>query len=159
MPAKYDLEWEPLAVLRDDGLERLVRDHWEEVGVYKDGMPLDCNWDEYQRCEDAGTLRILAARVDGHLIGYNSFMVLRHMHYWSTWHALGDAIYVDKEYRKTGAGIGLIERAEIDLAKSVTPNSIRFIYHDKAFLDYLRPILTKRGYTHQENILDKLVSA
>lgn len=153
------LEWEPLAVLLDDGLEGLVRAHHAEVGVYKDEMPLDCNWEAYQGSENSGMLRILAARLGGKLIGYNSFMVLRHMHYWSTWHALGDAIFVDRDHRKTGAGIQLIDRAERDLAKEVAPNKIRFIYHDKAFLDYLRPILTKRGYTHQENILDKMVSA
>ncbi|HEX9472508.1 MAG TPA: GNAT family N-acetyltransferase [Bradyrhizobium sp.] len=151
------IAWEPLAGLLDDGLADLVRAHWEEVGVHKDKMPLDVNWKKYQDQEDARVLRILAARLDDKLIGYSSFIVVGgHLHYWSTPHAHGDAIYVDKALRHTGAGIALIDRAETDLKAEFAPGYVRILYHDKAFLEFLGPVLRKRGYTHQENIWDKM---
>lgn len=156
---KLTLAWEPLAGLLDDGLADLVFAHHAEVGVHQREMPLECDWDKYQTLEDQSILRTLAARLAGKLIGYNSFMVLPHLHYRSTPHAMGDAIYVTKRYRHTGAGIALIERAERDLADLVKPQLCRIIYHDKAFLEFLGPVLKKRGYVHQENIWDKMARA
>ena len=155
-----DLAWEPLAAMLDDGLADLVRAHWDEVGVFKEQMPLDVDWDGYRRQEMLGNLRLLGARIDEKLIGYNSFFVLPgHLHYKSTPHAMGDAIYVKPENRKSGAGPLMIIEAEAAIAKLYAPRFVRFVYHDKAFLDYLKPILEKMGYEHQENNFSKMVRA
>lgn len=151
--------WEPLSGLLDDGLATLVRQHWEEVGVHKDKMPLDCDWERYQALEDGKILKILAARRDDVLVGYNSFMVLPHLHYATTVHALGDAIFVPRALRHTGIGVELIDRAERDLTAQHAPGWVRIVYHDKAHLEYLGPVLRKRGYGHIEAIYDKMVRA
>ena len=150
---------EPLSALLDDGLAELVRKHWEEVGVYKDEMPLEVDWGQYRRLEDQGTLKIFAARLNDELIGYNSFIVTHHLHYRSTLHALGDAIYVLPEKRRSGAGPLMIEFAEKQFARMASPGKCRIVYHDKAFLDYLGPLLKKRGYQHVENIYNIMVGA
>lgn len=153
------LRWELLNSLRDDGLDDLVREHWREVGVHKREVPLVCDWDRYQALEDSGVLKILAARKGDALIGYNSFLVMPGLHYATTIHAHGDAIFVTKRYRKTGAGVFLIDRAETALADMARPGYVRIIYHDKAHLEYLGPVLRKRGYGAIETIYDKIVKA
>lgn len=154
------MAWEPLAGLLDDGLAHLVALHHAEVGVHKEEMPLDCDWEQYHDLDQKGILRTLSARLKGKLIGYNSFMTLKgHIHYRRTFHALGDAIFVHKDQRSTGAGPLMIDRAERDLAALAAPGYCRIIYHDKAFLEFLGPLLKKRGYTRQEDIWDKMVKA
>lgn len=151
------LAWEPLSVLLDDGLQALVREHHAEVGVHKDTMPLDCDWEKYHDIESKGILRVLAARLRDRLIGYSSFMVLPHLHYRTTLHGVNDGIFVQRQHRRTRAGLKLIDRAELDLAAEAKPGYCRIVYHDKAFLNYLGPTLRRRGYEHQENIWDRMV--
>lgn len=153
-------EWEPLTTLLDDGLVELVRRHHEEVGVHKDEMPLDCDWEGYQRDEDEGKLRLLGGRIAGKLVGYHSLFVLKgHRHYNSTPHAMSDAIYVLREHRKSGLGIELIDKAERDIVAEFAPRWVRFWYHDKAGLRLLGPVLQKRGYGLIEECWDKIVRA
>ena len=163
MPMKrrdHAVDWEPLSILRDDGLAELVREHHAEVGVYKDKMPLDVDWAGYHEDEVAGTLRILGARIDGALIGYSSFYVLKaHRHYRSTVHAMGDAIFVRATHRRSGIGIELIDKAELDITQEFRGRWVRFWYHDKAFLERIGPVLKKRGYAHNENCWDKMARA
>jgi GNAT superfamily N-acetyltransferase len=150
-------EWEPLATLLDDGMADLVRQHHAEVGVYKKQMPLDVNWEEYQAKEDQGMLHTLGGRINGKLVGYNAFFVTPHIHYWSTLHALGDAIYVLPKHRRSGIGILLIDKAERDLVERAKPGWLRIWYHDKVDLKLLGPVLVKRGYKHNEDCYDKVV--
>lgn len=157
MPSEASFAWELLSGLLDDGLADLVRQHWEEVGVHKDKMPLACDWDRYQQVEDAGFLKILAARRGDELIGYNSFMVMPHLHYMTTLTALGDAIFVPVHLRRTGVGVELIDLAETGLAEMGKGGWVRIVYHDKAHLEYLGPVLRKRGYGLIESIFDKMV--
>lgn len=154
------LGWESVGALLDDGLEDLVREHWKLVGEYKAQMPLAVDWDGYRRDEAAGRIRILSARLRDRLIGYNSFIVIPgHLHYRTTVHALGDAIFVTKKMWHTGAGAALVDRAETDLAEMFRGHNVRIRYHDKYDLRFLEKMLKKRGYRHSELILDKMVRA
>lgn len=153
------IAWEPLASLLDDGMADLVREHWEEVGVHKDEMPLAVDWDKYQRLEDEGMLRVLGARRGKRLVGYNSFMVMPHIHYSGTMHALGDAIFVTTPARRSGVGVRLIQVAERLLAEIARPGYVRIVYHDKAHLELLGPTLRKLGYGAIETVYDKVVRA
>lgn len=154
------LAWEPLSALLDDGLAGLVMAHHAEVGVFKKEMPLDVDWEGYRKQEHLGFLRVLSARVEGRLIGYNAFLVMPgHLHYKTTPHAMSDAIYVMPDHRRSGAGPMLIAKAEADIIADYAPRFVRFVYHDKAFLDYLRSVLIKMNYEHQENIYSKIARA
>ena len=152
-------EWEPLSILLDDGLAELVRQHWEEVGVHKDEMPLACNWDRYQNLEDQDILKILAVRADGDFIGYNSFLYLPNLHYDTTDFANGDAIYVLRARRSSGAGLALIDRAERHIAELANGRWCRIIYHDRHGVELLGPVLRRRGYVATDTVYSKMVRA
>ena len=153
-------EWEPLAALLDDGLAELVRLHWEEVGVHKDEMPLDPDWEGYQEDETAGKLRLLGGRIDGVLAGYHSLYVLKgHRHYRSTPQALSDAIYVLRARRSSGAGLALIDRAERHFAELANGRWCRIIYHDRHGVELLGPVLRRRGYVATDTVYSKMVRA
>lgn len=155
---EFHLAWERLAEALEDGLEALVREHWDVVAVHREIMPLAVDWAGYQAKEDAGVLKLLVARRDGALVGYNSFFFLDgHPHYMTTPHALGDGIFVTKALWHTGLGGRLIDKAEHYFNALVRPRRCRISYHDKIDKDYLKPALQKRGYVAFEVNWDKMV--
>lgn len=102
--------------LREEGVEDLMIPHWIEAGVHKDRMPLEIDWPAYYELEAMGRFRAYSLRKNGIVIGYNLFIVHKHMRY-RTVQAINDAIYVDPEERGF-AGLILIRRAERDLFDS-----------------------------------------
>lgn len=152
-------EWSPLAEALDEGLEAIVRAHWDEVGVHKDTVPLACDWDKYQELEDKDILKLMLARRGEKLVGYASYLVLPHLHYCTTLHASNDAIYVDPEER--GLGIRLIRAAEKALVKFAAPHYIRILYHAKKHVEAERGTLSrvfeKLGYVAFETSHDKVL--
>lgn len=119
--------WEPLAALLDDGLDAMVKGHWREVGVHQDAMPVDVDWEKYHDLERSGALRLMGARQDAELVGYSSFIVVPHLHYVTTRHALNDAIYVVPKARGE-IGVRLVVEAERAL---VAEGVRRIVYHAK----------------------------
>jgi GNAT superfamily N-acetyltransferase len=155
------IEWDTVQGLLDEGLAALVAEHWKEVGVHKDAVPLDVDWEGYQLDEENGLLKIIAARRGDRLIGYASYYVLPHRHYRSTLHALNDAIFVLPGER--GAGIALIRAAERLLAAAARPycSRIRIIYHAKRHVEADRGgfarVFERLGYDCFETSHDKVV--
>lgn len=154
--------WEPLACLLDDGLAECVERHWREVGVHMDDVPLACDWDKYEDLERKGILRVIAARRGSELVGYASFMVMPHLHYSTTLHAMNDAIWVQPERR--GIGIGLIkaaERALREVAKERGYDRVRVLYRAKLHVEAERgtlgPVFERLGYRAFETEYDKIV--
>lgn len=157
---RLTFEWEPLAGLLDEGLAAMITEqHWPEVGVHKDQVPVAIDWDKYQKMEDDGLLYLMSARRGADLIGYASYFVMPHMHYCTTLHALNDAIFVLPGHR--GAGVRLIMAAERALAQVAAPNWIRIIYHAKLHVEVERGTLARvfdrLGYKAFETNHDKVV--
>jgi GNAT superfamily N-acetyltransferase len=153
--------WEPLARMMEAGLPAIVAAHWEEVGIHKDDVPLAVDWKKYQQIEAGGILKIMSARRDGRLVGYASYLVLPHLHYSTTLHAMNDAIYVDAAER--GTGIRLIKAAERGLAEMAAPGVCRIVYHAKLHVEAERGTLARvfdrLGYRAFETTHDKIVRA
>jgi GNAT superfamily N-acetyltransferase len=151
--------WEPLAALLDDGLHAIVEKHWHEVGVHKEDVPLAVDYDKYRALEAQGILKLMAARQGERLVGYASFIVMPHLHYSRTLHALNDAIFVDPSVR--GAGIRLIREAERGLAEMARPGCVRIVYHVKEHVEAARGTLggvfRHLGYGAFETSYDKVV--
>jgi GNAT superfamily N-acetyltransferase len=151
--------WEPLSSLLDDGLAAMVERHWHEVGVYKDKMPLSVDWERYYDIEAKGILKVLAARDGEELVGYASYMIMPHLHYSQTVHALNDAIFVYPERR--GLGVKMIRAAEKLLAALYPAQWVRIIYHIKTGVEAERgtflPVFERMGYTAFETCADKMV--
>lgn len=152
--------WEPLAGLLDEGLAAMITgQHWSEVGVHKDQVPVAIDWTKYQKMEDDGLLYLMSARRGETLIGYASYFVMPHLHYCTTLHALNDAIFVVPGQR--GAGVRLIQAAERALALVAAPNWIRILYHAKLEVAAERGTFARvfehLGYKAFETCHDKLV--
>lgn len=97
-------------------IEPLLMEHWKERAEYDD-IPLDPDWDAYERMQSVGVLRIFTARdVDQQLIGYCVTMVLPHLHHRTVLMAMQDLIFIVPEQRRGGLGMALIEYVESALA-------------------------------------------
>lgn len=81
-------------------LKRLWPQHYEEVAVNQDVVPLDPNWDFYYGADEAGILHILTARYNGHLAGYVFNLIGPHNHYWSTRFAITEMFWLHPRFRK-----------------------------------------------------------
>lgn len=94
-------------------LERLIKDHWEEVAVNKSKIKLNPDWDVYEGLEKLGHIKLFTFRDScGELAGYFAVTISTSLHYKDHLFATNDVIYIDQAYRKSGAGSELIKFAE-----------------------------------------------
>lgn len=91
--------------------------HWEELGLYKDKMPLDPQYDVYLKYDAAGQAFLTTLRADGKLVGYFVGFVAPGLHYQQTLTCKMDICYIDPAYRDAGNGFLLFETAKAALAK------------------------------------------
>ena len=151
--------WEPLQRLLDEGLDELAFEHWQEVGVDKDRIPYAPDYPAFIDMENRGAFKIMAARRAGRLVGYNGFIIARHLHYASC-QAVNDVLYVAPDER--WVGVSLIRQAEKLLFQMQVD---RIFYHAKLHVKIgsregtVGDLLTILGYKHIENTYSKLREA
>lgn len=97
-------------------LKPLLPGHWEELGIYRDRMPLDPEWSVYDAFERAGQLIYVAARKEGVLIGYFIGTVTPGLHYRQTLTCKMDIAYVLPEHRGC-AGTILFDAVKAELKR------------------------------------------
>lgn len=96
--------------------------HWQELGPYKDKMPLSPDLVAYSHLEASGQLLTLTARKDGHLVGYFNVCIRQGLHYSQTLQAITDIPYVLPSVRGRGIGVRLFLAAQEELkARKVGP--------------------------------------
>lgn len=78
-------------------------------------IPLNPDYDTYNRLADAGIIHVVTVRNDSNLIGYHIAMVYPHLHYAQSLTAHTDIYYIAKPYRKGYTGIRLFKFVEDDL--------------------------------------------
>jgi hypothetical protein len=78
----------------------LFADHWKEVAVNQDTVPLDIDYAQYDILYSQGQLHITTARKDGILIAYDARIIRTHIHYKSTLFAFPDVYYVAPLFRR-----------------------------------------------------------
>jgi len=101
----------------------LLLDHYLEIAHYLD-IPLDPDYEQYKRIEEAGALRTFTARTtDGELIGYAIFFVRHNLHYKSSLQAVQDIIYIDKKRR--GFGMSFVDWCDAELRAE----GVEVVYH------------------------------
>jgi GNAT superfamily N-acetyltransferase len=91
--------------------------HWEELGIFRDRMPLDPSYGLYLARDAAGEVVLATARRDSRLIGYAVFFLARGLHYRQTLTAHMDICYILPEERMAGAGEALFAEAERELRR------------------------------------------
>jgi len=98
-------------------MEPLLVEHWREIALGHDKVPLDIARGKYQALCDAGNLHVVIVRDNGKMIGYHVAIVSGHLHYLSTLHAITDVYYLMTEYRKGRTGIRLFQKVEAEMRR------------------------------------------
>ncbi len=91
--------------------------HWEELALFKDKMPLSPQYDEYIERESKGRLFLAAVRKDGELAGYYIAQVAPGFHYSQTLTAHMDICYIVPEHRHRGLAVPLFRATERELRR------------------------------------------
>lgn len=134
-----------------DAATSLLWAHWREVALNKDIIPLDPDWDAYERLEDDGKLRIFTARDGIKLVGYFVVIVSSHLHYKSTLFAENDLIYLDPDYRKGHVAARLIRFAE----KCLREDGVTVLMINTKDHRPFDPLLVRSGYGLVERVYGK----
>jgi hypothetical protein len=79
-------------------LQPLLDAHHEEVPQL--GLPIDPDFTLYKSMADKNMLRIFTARIEGLLVGYQVFGVMKHPHRKYSFEAIQQLLYLDPECRK-----------------------------------------------------------
>lgn len=154
MPLEF--RWEKLAdMLRDGAFENMER-QWAESGRHREAIPMRPDWPMWQAVEDAGRLKLCAARKDGALVGHAAFIVGPHLMYGETPHALNDSIYLRPEAGR-GHALRMVLWCERELRAMAQPKAIRIIYSVPKNSPF-NAVLERLGYAHVENVREKVLA-
>lgn len=127
-----------------EDIKPLLLDHWRELAMFQDEIPLSVSWPMYKSAYDAGILRAYGVRQDGDLIGYAIFrIVMRHEHYDHRF-AINDVLWIAPEHRNIGVGTDLCEAFERDLNAD---GPIVIVVETKLHSPALAMLLRARGYS------------
>lgn len=126
-----------------EDIKPLLEEHWRELALFQDEIPLNVSWEAYRRGYEAGVIRAYGARLDGRLIGYAIFQVIdRHPHYLHSF-AINDVVWVAPEHRNVRVGSVLFDGLEADLRAR---GPIVIHVETKAHAPALALLLVSRGY-------------
>lgn len=152
--------FEPLGRLLNDGLEALAQRDYDEIEVDHAAQPHDPDWDFYRAQNQAGTYRVIAARRNGRLIGYNAFFIGHHTRHRGVIFAQNDVLYLEPEQRRGMVGVRFINESERLLkaagAVKVRYDSMRNVQVG-ARSGSLGDLLGKLGYTLEAEVFTKLL--
>ena len=139
-----------------DCVEEIARHwtrHWQEVALHQEAIPLDPDFDEYQRLADAGQLHVTVARQRGACVGYAVLVVRRHLHYRTSLTGFFDLYYVAPEFRRGWTGVNLFRHVEAAMRRR---GVARLFTGTKVSLDMSR-IFERLGYDESERLHTKLL--
>ncbi len=134
-------------------MEPILFQHWKEIALGHDKVPLDIDRDKYNALCDSGILHIVTARDNGALIGYHVCMVVGHLHYKSTLHGMTDVYFILPEYRKGFTGIRLFKYVEAELKRIGVK---KLFTATKKHLD-MGKVFEHLGYTATETTYTKYI--
>jgi GNAT superfamily N-acetyltransferase len=95
----------------------LLPQHWQELALNQDKVPLQPDWDTYFNSEDAGKLLFVCAREDGEIIGYFIGFVGQGLHYLTCKTCQMDIFYIRKDKRNGRLGVKLFKFVEEELRR------------------------------------------
>lgn len=131
----------------------LFADHWDEIAKNKQVMILNPDWDAYRLLESQGKLLVLAAFIDGKMVGYSANIVARHLHYFDLVVCNNDILFVHKDHRASPIGLRLIKETE-KMAKQAGAQMMLWHAKERTALDKIMP---KLKYKVQDIIYSKEV--
>jgi len=132
----------------------LLEKHWKELANHPDKILLKPDTDRYQKLQDVGMLSNIIAYEDEMMVGYAIIFLVPHMHYSDDIFAMVDVIFMDPEARNSRGGLVLINHVE-RICKEKKASVLT--YHTKPAHATIEKILYRKGFSHYENILGKLL--
>ena len=136
-----DMKREQLTQNFIDEIEPLLCAYGDEMHLF--GLShTDPDWSMYHKLNVAGCLWIFSVRVDGKLIGFNSYIVTPSPHYEDAIYATSDTLYISPEYRGKFAGPRILQYAESQLKKL----NICAIQQGVQATNDFSPMLERKGY-------------
>lgn len=125
-------------------LVRIFPEHWAELALFRDRMPLAPQYDEYVRRERAGQLFLATVRWNGKIVGYYTAQVAPGFHYGTTLTGTMDMLYILPDVRERGLIIPLMKCVERELRrrgvklwhsgfKTLKPNGLPELYDRLGF--------------------------
>lgn len=144
---------EPLKECKAEIDSILRKEHWPEVGHYKD-IPIEMDWDKYAKLEQLEKLLCFTIREpineafsETFILGYAFFLVDKHLHYKNTLVASQDILYVRKPYR--GIGKHFLAWCDVQLKDM---GVVTVTHHLKPWFEY-GDLFKNLGYEKAETIL------
>lgn len=156
-PARAPLsyQWERFGLIARE-FPVLFRQHWEEIALNRDKIPLDPHWDRYYDFDIADILNVLTVRANGVLVGYLFVLVFPHLHYASTTWAQTDMFWLHPAYRQGGAGIRMFKMLEQHLkTRQVKVVHVVLKLHFEAERGTLAKLFVRLGYKPVETVMAK----
>lgn len=98
-------------------LKELLPQHWEELALNQDKVPLDPQYDIYFEREKRGELLFVCLREGGELVGYFIGFIAPGLHYRTCLTCTMDIFYVRKDKRTGRAGIKLFKFVQEELKR------------------------------------------
>lgn len=129
----------------------LFHAHWDEIALNKQLMKLNPLLDKYFHIESQGMLFAVGAYIEGALVGYSVNFLTQHLHYADLWVCNNDIVFVRKDVRQSGIGMGLIRYTE-SLAKE--RGAQMMLWHAKEH-SQLAELMPRIGYGVQDIVFSK----
>lgn len=136
-----------------DEIKPLIEDHYKEVALYQDNIPLKPDFDKYVELNENGMLRIFTARREGKLIGYFLVVVMPHLHYKENVFAMNDIIYVEPSKRGGMVAYRLIKYVE----KVLKDEGVSVLMINMKTSNMFSRLLEGLGFTNTELVYTKYI--
>lgn len=136
-----------------DELEKLLPDHFAEVEMDRDVAPLFVDREVYATLDELHRLHITTARADGRFVGYLAAIVGPNLHQASTLHAVVDAVFLDKVYRKGLTGVKLYQHFEQEMRQ----RQVTKLYAGHKVTKDLSALFRRLGYQKAEIYYSKVI--
>lgn len=102
---------------RLEELKVLFPQHWEELALNKDKVPLDPRYDVYLARDAAGEVVLVTLREHGQIMGYFVGFVNPGLHYQTCLTCIMDIFYVRQDKRQGWNGVKLFKAVEEELKR------------------------------------------
>lgn len=152
-------QWERLSrILAEPNINDLLQAHWHELGVHKDEMALDPDYEFMLKANETNFFMVWAVRDDKTLIGYLAWWVKPHIHYKSTLTAVEDLFMLAPAYRQGLVGYKMfttcLEALKARGVKRVMCNSKVHFEEKRGGLD---KFFDRLGFQHTDNIWSRML--
>lgn len=132
----------------------LLIQHWKVLANNSEEILLNPDVERYKLMQDMGVLHNVVAYEESNIVGYAVVFIMPHLHYKDDKFAMVDVLFTDPSARNSRLGITLINKVE-EMCREQKVSVLT--YHTKPSHNTIEKILSRKGFSHFENIIGKLL--